>query len=221
MLIVSRKAETEFLTVAEFYYKILCKHRTKINSARNQWLAHIGGRRVRNKKYSSVAIFLKWLKNTTDKFRRQHNWTSWPWKTWGERIILCEIVYWRKLPWGSRCNSLTAALSCYVLQINLHLMKRVSSLSQRKDKTCRCLTTGKSSHLKKVSVTKTKDSITCFSENSDHNRNSPRFLSLLFHCLLWGQNQITSFPFAQRKTKEILTSLRRLLGQLVTDLLLF
>lgn len=36
MLIVSRKAETEFLTVAEFYYKILCKHRTKINSARNQ-----------------------------------------------------------------------------------------------------------------------------------------------------------------------------------------
>lgn len=36
MLIVSRKTETEFLTAAEFYYNILCKLRTKINSARNQ-----------------------------------------------------------------------------------------------------------------------------------------------------------------------------------------
>lgn len=34
MLIVSRKTGTEFLTVAEFYYKTLCKHRAKINSAR-------------------------------------------------------------------------------------------------------------------------------------------------------------------------------------------
>lgn len=112
--------------------------------------------------------------------------------------------------------SLVAARCYGTLGINLHLVEVVSSLSQRKHKTYRCLAT-RTTHRKPnlCQLQRSEDSITHISQNSGHcNRNSPSFLSLVFHCSLWGQNQITSLSFAHRQTEEILTYFRGLLGQL-------
>lgn len=120
-----------------------------------------------------------------------------------------------------RCNSLTAAKSCGTLGINLHLVKVVSSLSQRKDKTLRCLATRTTPHKTNLcQLQRLKDSITHISQNSGHrNRISPSFLSLIFQCSLWGQNQMTSLPFAHRQIKEILSYFGGLLQQLVKYLI--